>query len=553
MGCSVSATPSCTRSDAVAPGASYPAITLTANVAGNAPASVTNSATVSGGGDANPGNNSASDLTTVTTVTPTARSFEVTMLAGTTKTVDLTAGATGGPFSGATIVSLSPADAGNAGISASNGTFILTFTPAPRFTGRAVVTFTLSNGAASSAPATVTFTVVPRPDPSKDPEVLGLINAQIAASERFANTQIANFNQRLESLHEDGYGTDQQGIGGGNSEPRNANAYVTDAFGELPGALAYAEGARPGSASKAMFDRLGRSDALAQARENARTRSGSRSSFPVWSSGYVSFGSTNDLVPGSGFDFTTSGVTVGADYRFGAMLTAGLGIGYGRDRSAIGVNGTESRAETYSVSVYESFRPVKGIFIDGVLGFGTLDFDSQRYVTHTGGFAFGNRSGDEWFGSVTAGYEWRGNHLLLSPYARLKAVWLTLDAFTETGDPTGSLLFERQNVSTVTGVLGLRGKYDFVFDWGQISPRFRLEYNHAISDGGTAALSYADWIGGPTYFVPAYESSSSFAVVGLGTDIKFANDLFVNFDYQTTVNAFDTHSHLFQFRGGKRF
>jgi hypothetical protein len=35
------------------------------NVAAGAPASVTNSATVSGGGDTNPANNTANDLTTI--------------------------------------------------------------------------------------------------------------------------------------------------------------------------------------------------------------------------------------------------------------------------------------------------------------------------------------------------------------------------------------------------------------------------------------------------------------------------------------------------------
>jgi uncharacterized repeat protein (TIGR01451 family) len=55
----------CTRADALANASSYPAIILTVNVAGNAPASVTNSATVSGGGDVNLANNTANDVTTV--------------------------------------------------------------------------------------------------------------------------------------------------------------------------------------------------------------------------------------------------------------------------------------------------------------------------------------------------------------------------------------------------------------------------------------------------------------------------------------------------------
>jgi uncharacterized repeat protein (TIGR01451 family) len=60
----------CSRSDALAPGASYPALTLTVSVAANAAASIINTATVSGGGDVNPANNSASDATTVSPAAP---------------------------------------------------------------------------------------------------------------------------------------------------------------------------------------------------------------------------------------------------------------------------------------------------------------------------------------------------------------------------------------------------------------------------------------------------------------------------------------------------
>jgi uncharacterized repeat protein (TIGR01451 family) len=58
-------TRTCTRSDPLAYGSVYPAISLTVNVALNAPASVTNVATVSGGGDSNGSNNSAGNLTVI--------------------------------------------------------------------------------------------------------------------------------------------------------------------------------------------------------------------------------------------------------------------------------------------------------------------------------------------------------------------------------------------------------------------------------------------------------------------------------------------------------
>ena len=64
------ATLSCTRSNALGAGASYPALTLTVNVSSTAPASVTNTVAVSGGGEVNTANDTASDPTTI--VAPTS-------------------------------------------------------------------------------------------------------------------------------------------------------------------------------------------------------------------------------------------------------------------------------------------------------------------------------------------------------------------------------------------------------------------------------------------------------------------------------------------------
>ena len=55
----------CSRTDALAAGVAYPPITVTVNVAPDAPASVTNVAVVSGGGDTNTANNAATDATTI--------------------------------------------------------------------------------------------------------------------------------------------------------------------------------------------------------------------------------------------------------------------------------------------------------------------------------------------------------------------------------------------------------------------------------------------------------------------------------------------------------
>jgi uncharacterized repeat protein (TIGR01451 family) len=63
--CTVGTSPSCTRSDALNGSSAYPIISLMVNVAANAASPVTNTAMVSGGGETNTANDSASDPTVI--------------------------------------------------------------------------------------------------------------------------------------------------------------------------------------------------------------------------------------------------------------------------------------------------------------------------------------------------------------------------------------------------------------------------------------------------------------------------------------------------------
>ena len=85
----------CHRSTVLANGHSYPAIVLTVNVAANAPSAVTNSATVSGGGESNTSNDTATDPTNIATAgiafSPANISFgTVTLWGGTSQYLTVT-------------------------------------------------------------------------------------------------------------------------------------------------------------------------------------------------------------------------------------------------------------------------------------------------------------------------------------------------------------------------------------------------------------------------------------------------------------------------------
>ena len=80
----------CTRGDVLFAGTSFEPITLTVNVAANAPSSVTNTATVSGGAESNTANDSASDVTQIdAALLMSAQTANLTVAAGSTATTTL--------------------------------------------------------------------------------------------------------------------------------------------------------------------------------------------------------------------------------------------------------------------------------------------------------------------------------------------------------------------------------------------------------------------------------------------------------------------------------
>ena len=163
----VLATLTCTRSDALAAGASYPVITLTVDVANNAPASVTNTAGVSGGGQTNTANDTANDPTTITqlpdlTITKTHSGNFTRGQVGATYSIVVTNSGFATTSGTVTVTDTLPAGLTATGISGTGWTCVLATLTCTRSTTRApgasFQTITLTVNVAANAPPMVTNT-----------------------------------------------------------------------------------------------------------------------------------------------------------------------------------------------------------------------------------------------------------------------------------------------------------------------------------------------------------------------------------------------------------
>jgi uncharacterized protein YhjY with autotransporter beta-barrel domain len=488
---------------------------------------------------------------TVTGAKPTAAAVTMTVAINSPTTLDLA------PFiagSGLTGVSISTAPAH--GTIAVNGLKV-TYTPRNNFFGTDTFAFMAFGDAGTSEPVTVTVTVVGRPDPSQDRNVVGLLEAQAQTARRFSRAQIGNYQRRMESLHAGPPASAPAEAGPKSPAPAarapdnapagSARAAAFDPFasppattGFVPVSFTQAE-ARP-KAAPAGFLQSALAGTLVSAATSrsidvagvtgtasaAATQGGTN----LWLGGLAHFGKQGSADEGTDLRFSTDGLSMGADRRISDRLVLGLGIGYGRDETDFGTGGSRSKARGTSVAGYGSYQPTRNTFIDAVLGIGSLDIDSDRYVESMDEFATGRRKGRQFFGSVAAGYEIRRQGLLIAPYGRIDFTADKLDAATESGAGLNALAFREQTLRSTQAAAGLRLETRHETDFGWSVPRARVEYRREFEGGRTASLGYADQLGGQVYSVTPAGSSRNSILFGIGSDFLWKRGLKIGIDYQ---------------------
>jgi outer membrane autotransporter protein len=253
----------------------------------------------------------------------------------------------------------------------------------------------------------------------------------------------------------------------------------------------------------------------------------------VWSAGLVNLGKQGS----TDSRFSTAGISMGADKRLSETLVLGVGGGFAYDRQKIGVNGTRNTGDSYSLSMYGSYQPADGFFIDGLLGYSSLRFDALRFVTENGSMASSNRSGSQWFASLAGGYdyefEYRGRKMLIAPYARLDLAKTRLNGTTENGGGQFGLSYSAQDIPTTSLALGVRGETTILLRSGAVArPYFRVEYLHDFAKSGVAQMTFSNQLPGVIYQIDSTSTNSNTARLALGSRYQFRNAVALDFYYQ---------------------
>jgi uncharacterized protein YhjY with autotransporter beta-barrel domain len=383
------------------------------------------------------------------------------------------------------------------GLTLNAATGVISGTP----TAIGVASFTIQARDVNGNIGTRAYLITNRPDPALDPEVQGLIAAQVATAQRFAFAQVTNVTRHIESLHDQ-------------FNPCSVNFGIPPPI-EQPtqpyGAPVYANPNQLYS-PYGQYGVSGRGSPYGA--PSARRIPGAEgcaadwmSSAAFWTAGSFQFGSMTPNGLTSANRFNSAGLTAGVDLRLTDMLIVGASLGYGADRSDVGQNGSRSDASSVSSSLYASLKLFEPLFLDGAIGYGTLGYDNRRWVSGDSTIVSGRRNGSYWFGALAASLELRRGQLKFAPYVRTDFMSASLDGYAEQGSSAQLLTYDPMKVNAISGAIGLRGSYDISVSFGTLTPIARVEYRQTSQGAYNQPMYYSDL--GPSLGSTLSQSSAS--------------------------------------------
>ncbi|WP_312371827.1 autotransporter domain-containing protein, partial [Stenotrophomonas sp.] len=348
------------------------------------------------------------------------------------------------------------------------------------------------------------LTVNDRPDPTRDPGVIAGVQAQVDASLRFVQAQQDNIRSRLSQLRH-----------GGNASSQAMSLNLQGGMGQQGLALNAGQVGAPAPKLPAGWG--------------------------FWSAGAIQWGQRDARSNAEGSSFRTDGISVGVDRRFGESTTLGFAGGYGWNDTDFDTVGSALDSRQKSLALYGNWHS-RAWFIDGLLGWGQLDFDIRRRSNEVNASAVASREGQQGYASLSLGYDHQGETGTLTGYGRLDASRTALQAYREHGLGDYDLQYRRQILDSSTAALGVEGRYLFRTARASVRPSWMLEWRQALRSNGDAALNYVVAPNDSDYLLGVRSYNDNTLAFGGGVEFGFrsgwtmalqfrreqASDLFAN-------------------------
>jgi len=219
----------------------------------------------------------------------------------------------------------------------------------------------------------------------------------------------------------------------------------------------------------------------------------SRNAWGIFINGAIDFGDREGTDRQEGFEFKTSALTAGIDYRFTDQLVIGTALSYAVMDSDMDNDGGSLDATGYSLSLYGTYYRSDQFYVDGMINYGRYDYDQQRNVAYQLRDSSVNQNlvsqygGGQFLIDVGAGYKFKHNNFTFGPEVRLSYLTSGVDGFeeqagTSSGDASWAVAIDSQNLQSLVSSVGGKASYTMDLSWGILQPQLEFSWLHEFND-----------------------------------------------------------------------
>ncbi|MDJ0808016.1 MAG: autotransporter outer membrane beta-barrel domain-containing protein [Gammaproteobacteria bacterium] len=269
-----------------------------------------------------------------------------------------------------------------------------------------------------------------------------------------------------------------------------------------------------------------------------------------FATGTISIGERDETDSETGFDFSTGGLTAGADYAMTDNLFLGGALGYSRIDSEFDQSTGDLDVDGYSIAIYSTYNVPNGFYVDGILRFGWSDYEQDRKFILDGTLQTASASYDshDYSVSLSTGLKLNSGPWNLEPFARIDYVEIEIDSFDEKAETAGAdsslLSIDEQSIRSLKSALGGQLSYSLSTQQAVYVPTLRFEWQHEFQDDSRTINS--QFVSNPavqTSFVTD-NPDRDFFNMGAGVTAVFANGMmgFLYYEYLLGHSEISQHT-----------
>lgn len=240
----------------------------------------------------------------------------------------------------------------------------------------------------------------------------------------------------------------------------------------------------------------------------------------------------------NGYQSNLTGLNVGLDYRFSDSFVLGSTIGQTEDKATFLNNAGSLKNRNNTFTLYGTWLPSDKVSVDGYLGYGKLDTNSQRQFAFGPifGTMSGATSGQQFMAGMSSSYQADVGRFNVSPFFNLDYIKTDFKGYNESGSNVNTNLmalhYGDRSTTSFTSSLGGRVGTSYGHDWGALMPSVHLATVHEFRNNAQQLYNELITTPGTGFQVATDAPVRNYLISGLGVVAALNSGTQLYFDFE---------------------